>query len=84
MPYGRAHATDVSVFLVLSLCTECNKRVGANVLTLTDSIQFLRDVQTCFGTTFKVTPVESDDASGPELIFACLGIGYVNANRSLA
>ncbi|KAF9813134.1 hypothetical protein IEO21_05745 [Rhodonia placenta] len=48
------------------------------------TIQFLRDVQTCFGTTFKVTPVESDDASGPELIFACLGIGYVNANRSLA
>ncbi|KAI0957719.1 hypothetical protein AcW1_006021 [Taiwanofungus camphoratus] len=48
------------------------------------TIQFLRDVKICFGSTFKIVPADPTDLSSSELLFSCYGIGYVNANRSLA
>jgi len=48
------------------------------------TIQFLRDVQMCFGTTFKIVPADSTDATEQELLFSCYGIGYVNVNRTMA
>ena len=49
----------------------------------THRIQFLRDVQTFFGTSFKIV----EDSSLPgcsQLLYSCYGTGYVNANRTLA
>ena len=51
-------------------------------LTIT-RIQFLRDIQTFFGTVFKIVNAESSE-SCPELLYSCLGVGYVNANRAIA
>ncbi|RPD66359.1 18S rRNA biogenesis protein [Lentinus tigrinus ALCF2SS1-7] len=48
------------------------------------TIQFLRDVKQCFGTAFKIVPADPSDLSTPDLLFSCYGVGYVNANRSLA
>ena len=48
------------------------------------SIQFLRDVREVFGTSFKIVKADSSDPESNDLIFSCLGTGYVNTNRSLA
>lgn len=53
-------------------------------LTLASRIQLLRDVKECFGTAFKITSAEPNDPDSTELVLSCYGIGYVNANRSLA
>ena len=47
-------------------------------------IQFLRDIHQTFGTSFKIVPSKSSDSTHPELLFSCYGMGYVNANRTLA
>ncbi|PFH54186.1 hypothetical protein AMATHDRAFT_72706 [Amanita thiersii Skay4041] len=48
------------------------------------TIQFLRDVRVFFGTSFKVVPADSNDASCHHLLYSCYGTGYVNANRTIA
>ncbi|KAH9935039.1 18S rRNA biogenesis protein [Fomitopsis serialis] len=48
------------------------------------TIQFLRDVKTAFGTTFKIVPAEKIDPASTELLYSCYGAGYVNANRTLS
>lgn len=53
-------------------------------LTISCRIQLLRDVKECFGTAFKIVPAEPTEPDSLDLIFSCYGIGYVNANRSLA
>ena len=47
-------------------------------------IQFLRDVREVFGVSFKIAKAEPSDPESTDLIFSCLGIGYVNVNRMLA
>lgn len=47
-------------------------------------IQFLRDVRDFFGVSFKISPAEPTIPSSTDLIFSCLGTGYVNANRTIA
>ncbi|KAF5330851.1 hypothetical protein D9619_005612 [Psilocybe cf. subviscida] len=48
------------------------------------TIQFLRDVQAFFATSFKIVPVDPSDPSSSQLLYSCYGTGYVNANRTLA
>ncbi|KAI9057882.1 18S rRNA biogenesis protein [Trametes sanguinea] len=48
------------------------------------TIQFLRDVKQAFGTAFKIAPADPSDPESTDLIFSCYGVGYVNANRTLA
>ena len=47
-------------------------------------IQFLRDIKESFGTAFKIVPADPADESTTDLLYSCYGVGYVNANRSLA
>jgi hypothetical protein len=47
-------------------------------------IQFLRDAKEFMGTSFKIVSADPSEPSSPELLFSCLGAGYVNVNRSLA
>lgn len=58
----------------------------AFVLTLIpySRIQFLRDIKEFFGISFKIAPHPGSITNPPELLFACYGTGYVNANRTLA
>lgn len=46
-------------------------------------IQFLRDVQSFFGTSFKIVSADPSDSSS-QLLYSCYGTGYINANRTLA
>ncbi|KAI8989654.1 18S rRNA biogenesis protein [Trametes punicea] len=48
------------------------------------TIQFLRDVKEAFGTAFKIVPAGPSNPESSELIFSCYGVGYMNANRTLA
>jgi len=48
------------------------------------TIQFLRDVNEFFGTSFKIVPIEPSNPENTRLLYSCYGIGYVNANRTLA
>ncbi|KAG1735837.1 18S rRNA biogenesis protein [Suillus occidentalis] len=48
------------------------------------TIQFLRDIKIFFGSVFNITPADPTDSSNTELLYSCLGTGYVNVNRSLA
>ncbi|CAA7271532.1 unnamed protein product [Cyclocybe aegerita] len=48
------------------------------------TIQFLRDVRSFFGTSFKIVPTDPSDPECSQLLYSCYGTGYVNANRSLA
>lgn len=41
------------------------------------SIQYLRDLKSFFGVSFKVQP----DTSNDTIIMTCMGIGYVNQNK---
>lgn len=47
-------------------------------------IQFLRDVRDFFGTSFKIVPADSSDPENSELLFSCYGVGFINANKSVA
>ncbi|KAF8844489.1 18S rRNA biogenesis protein [Paxillus ammoniavirescens] len=48
------------------------------------TIQFLRDVRSFFGTSFKIVSANPSDPSCTELLYSCYGTGYVNVNRTLA
>ncbi|KAI0797679.1 18S rRNA biogenesis protein [Abortiporus biennis] len=73
------HQTLVLLMMVLGSEDVGRCRLG----TPTErTIQFLRDVRDCFGTSFKIVPADSESSN--ELLFSCYGTGYVNANRSLA
>ncbi|KAJ3505358.1 hypothetical protein NLJ89_g7464 [Agrocybe chaxingu] len=48
------------------------------------TIQFLRDVRSFFGTSFKIVSTDPSDPECSQLLYSCYGTGYVNANRSLA
>lgn len=48
-----------------------------------DSVQFLRDVKTVFGTSFKISAVD-DDKADSELLLSCYGTGFINVNRTIA
>ncbi|KND04309.1 18S rRNA biogenesis protein RCL1 [Spizellomyces punctatus DAOM BR117] len=44
------------------------------------TIQYLRDIKTFLGLTFKITP----DHSNQTVILTCLGVGYTNVNKRVA
>jgi RNA 3'-terminal phosphate cyclase-like protein len=41
------------------------------------TIQYLRDIKSFFGVSFKIQP----DASNDTILMTCMGIGYVNHNK---
>jgi RNA 3'-terminal phosphate cyclase-like protein len=60
-------------------------RMQLSFTVLRFRIQFLRDIKTFFGVSFKISPAHpSDDEAPSELVYSCYGVGYVNANRTLA
>jgi len=76
----RKHQALVLLFMVLGTEDVGRCRMGEPTAR---TIQFLRDIQTVFGTVFKIVDAESSE-SCPQLLYSCLGIGYVNANRAMA
>ncbi|CAK5277377.1 unnamed protein product [Mycena citricolor] len=48
------------------------------------TIQFLRDIRSFFGTSFKIVTADPLDKECPHLLYSCYGTGYVNANRTVA
>ncbi|KAF5389806.1 hypothetical protein D9757_003724 [Collybiopsis confluens] len=48
------------------------------------TIQFLRDIQDFFGTSFKITSSDPSKPDASDLLYSCYGTGYVNANRNIA
>ncbi|KAF9052934.1 18S rRNA biogenesis protein [Panaeolus papilionaceus] len=48
------------------------------------TIQFLRDIQAFFATSFKIVSADTSDPNCSQLLYSCYGTGYVNANRTLA
>ncbi|KIY43567.1 18S rRNA biogenesis protein [Fistulina hepatica ATCC 64428] len=46
------------------------------------TIEVLRDIQQFFGTSFKIVTASPEESG--HLMYSCYGIGYVNANRTLA
>lgn len=62
--------------LLLALSSEDVGRISVGQLT-PHTIQFMRDLKTFFGTTFKVRMVTESNTT----ILATVGCGYVNANK---
>lgn len=56
-------------FVTFFLCN-CTK-------TCFNSIQYLRDIKSFFGVSFKIQPDESNDT----ILMTCMGIGYINQNK---
>ncbi|KAL1944661.1 hypothetical protein VTO73DRAFT_3091 [Trametes versicolor] len=77
----RQHQSLVLMMMVLGSEDVGRCRMGEPTAR---TIQLLRDVKECFGTAFKITSAEPNDPDSTELVLSCYGIGYVNANRSLA
>ncbi|KAH9857107.1 18S rRNA biogenesis protein [Lenzites betulinus] len=77
----RQHQSLVLMMMVLGSEDVGRCRMGEPTAR---TIQLLRDVKECFGTAFKIVPAEPTEPDSLDLIFSCYGIGYVNANRSLA
>ncbi|KAH9945930.1 18S rRNA biogenesis protein [Epithele typhae] len=77
----RQHQVLVLLMMVLGSEDVGRCRMGEPT---TRTIQFLRDVKECFGTAFKITPADPTDSESLELHYSCYGIGYVNANRTIA
>ncbi|KAI0724012.1 18S rRNA biogenesis protein [Cerioporus squamosus] len=77
----RQHQVLVLLMMVLGSEDVGRCRMGEPT---TRTIQFLRDVKETFGTAFKIVPADPSDQNTPDLLFSCYGVGYVNANRSLA
>ncbi|KAH9901586.1 18S rRNA biogenesis protein [Cubamyces lactineus] len=77
----RQHQTLVLLMMVLGSEDVGRCRMGEPTAR---TIQFLRDVKEAFGTAFKIVPADPTDPESLDLIFSCYGVGYVNANRSLA
>ncbi|KDQ33482.1 hypothetical protein PLEOSDRAFT_1099449 [Pleurotus ostreatus PC15] len=74
------HQTLVLLMMVLGSEDVGRCRMGEPTLR---TIQFLRDIHSLFGTTFKIVPAEASGSSN-QLLYSCYGTGYVNVNRSLA
>ncbi|KAJ8519470.1 hypothetical protein ONZ45_g3595 [Pleurotus djamor] len=73
---------QILVLLMMVLGSEDVGRCRMSEPTV-KTIQFLRDIQKFFGTTFKIVPANKDGTSS-QLLYSCYGSGYVNTNRSLA
>ncbi|KAL5489816.1 hypothetical protein ACEPAI_4648 [Sanghuangporus weigelae] len=77
----RSHQTLVLLMMVLGSEDIGRCRMGE---PSPRTIQFLRDVREFFGVSFKIAKADSTNPESTDLIFSCLGIGYVNVNRTLA
>ncbi|TFK76295.1 18S rRNA biogenesis protein [Pluteus cervinus] len=77
----RKHQT--LVLLMMTLGSEDVGRCRMSAPT-TRTIQFLRDVKSFFGISFRVATADPSDPDCVQLLYSCYGTGYVNANRSLA
>ncbi|KAL6305336.1 18S rRNA biogenesis protein [Sparassis latifolia] len=77
----RRHQTLVLLMMVLG-----SEDVGRCVMgePTPRTIQFLRDLRDCFGTSFMIAPADPKDESSSQLLFSCYGVGFVNVNRTLA
>jgi len=74
----RKHQILVLLMMVLGSEDVGRCRMGQPT---TRTIQFLRDIKSFFGTSFKIGPVEPGSS---QLLYSCYGTGYVNSNRALA
>ena len=54
--------------------------ISEPALILFFRIQFLRDLRSFFGTSFKIVPSDSTES---QLLYSCYGTGYINANQTL-
>ncbi|TFK42399.1 RNA 3'-terminal phosphate cyclase/enolpyruvate transferase [Crucibulum laeve] len=77
----RKHQTLVLLMMVLGSEDVGRCRMGEPTPR---TIQFLRDVQSFFGTSFKIVSADTSDPECTHLLYSCYGTGYVNANRTLA
>ncbi|KXN92238.1 putative RNA 3'-terminal phosphate cyclase-like protein [Leucoagaricus sp. SymC.cos] len=77
----RRHQTLVLLLMVLGSEDVGRCRMGEPTAK---TIQFLRDVRSFFGTSFKVVLADPSDPESTQLLYSCYGTGYVNANRTLA
>ncbi|KAF7778575.1 hypothetical protein Agabi119p4_2920 [Agaricus bisporus var. burnettii] len=80
---------DIGLKATRALLSEINRGgedVGRCVMgePTAKTVQFLRDVRSFFGTSFKVVPADPNDSESAQLSYSCYGTGYVNANRTLA
>ncbi|KIM28253.1 hypothetical protein M408DRAFT_145009 [Serendipita vermifera MAFF 305830] len=76
----RKHQWIVLLYMVLG--SEDVGRVRMGQLS-PRSVQFLRDLKTVFGTSFKISAVD-DSRADSELLLSCYGTGFVNVNRTIA
>ncbi|KAF9227655.1 18S rRNA biogenesis protein [Gyrodon lividus] len=77
----RKHQSLVLLMMVLGSEDVGRCRMGEPTAR---TIQFLRDVRSFFGTSFKIVSANPSDPSCTELLYSCYGTGYVNVNRTLA
>ncbi|KAI0807602.1 18S rRNA biogenesis protein [Fomes fomentarius] len=77
----RQHQTLILLMMVIGSEDVGRCRMGEPTLR---TIQFLRDVKESFGTAFKIVPADPSNAAAPDFVYSCYGIGYVNANRTIA
>ncbi|KAJ7109495.1 RNA 3'-terminal phosphate cyclase/enolpyruvate transferase [Mycena epipterygia] len=77
----RQHQTLVLMMMVLGSEDVGRCRMGEPTPR---TIQFLRDVRSFFGTSFKIVAADPLDKECPHLLYSCYGIGYLNANRTVA
>ncbi|KAF9246298.1 18S rRNA biogenesis protein [Melanogaster broomeanus] len=77
----RKHQSLVLLMMVLGSEDVGRCRMGEPTAR---TIQFLRDIRSFFGTSFKIVSANPSDPSCKELLYSCYGTGYVNANRTLA
>jgi len=77
----RKHQTLVLLLMVLG-----SEDVGRCRMTppTPRTVQFLRDVQTFFGTSFKMVSADPMNTECTQLVYSCYGTGYINTNRTLA
>jgi hypothetical protein len=54
------------------------------LLTCSYRQHFLRDIRDFFDTTFNIAPVDRLDPENKDLLYSCYGVGYSNANRTVA
>ncbi|KAJ7219391.1 RNA 3'-terminal phosphate cyclase/enolpyruvate transferase [Mycena pura] len=71
------------VLLMMVLGSEDVSRCRMGVPT-PRTIQFLRDIRSFFGTSFKIVSADPSDEDCSQLLYSCYGTGYVNANRTVA
>ncbi|KAF8238567.1 18S rRNA biogenesis protein, partial [Tricholoma matsutake] len=70
---------QILVLLMMALGSEDVGRCRMGEPT-SRTIQFLRDLRSFLGTSFKIVPVGTES----QLLYSCCGTGYVNVNRTLA